>query len=119
MTVASDPFSDIVIRNSSGVICKPSQIFSRDKREEMNQFFTKNKRGPLARVHSLTHWSKSSGSSLKEGRVGVLAVWGLAATKSWECQLHRVTEEEVGTHVFRPRPCWIGRGEPTRYPLVG
>ena len=91
MPVASDPFSDIVIRNSSGVICKPSQVFSRDKREEMNQFFQKNKRGPLARVHSLTFWSKSSGSSLLYGSVGVPEVRGLTSTESRECQLHKVT----------------------------
>ena len=67
---AANPFASINIRNAEGTILKPHQVFSEDKRREMNLYFNKHKRGPLARILNLAVWRTEMETSPKLGSSG-------------------------------------------------
>ena len=65
-TVTS-PFQNIIIRNAQGIRIEYADIFSADKRREMNAYFNDKKRGTLARIQvigGLTGEESSTRSSI-------------------------------------------------------
>ena len=44
------PFGNITIRNAKGVVLTMDELFSIDKRIELNEYFKNHKRGNLAKI---------------------------------------------------------------------
>ena len=50
VTISNNIFRDVPIYNSGGEKLGAHQLFSEDKRKEMNQFFSDSKRGPIVNI---------------------------------------------------------------------
>ena len=50
VTISNNTFRDVSIYNSKGEKLEAHQLFSEDKRKEMNEFFNESKRGPIVNI---------------------------------------------------------------------
>ena len=86
--VASNPFINIAVRNAQGEIVPVEQLFSRDKREELNGYFERVKRGQMAHIMSLRDWyhgGKPSSSSRGAEGAPLIAGSRLAGSRVHSC----------------------------------
>ena len=56
------PFGNITIRNAKGVVLTMDELFSIDKRIELNEYFKNHKRGNLAKILKFQDWLEERGT---------------------------------------------------------
>ena len=62
--VASNPFMSVAVRNAQGEVVPVNQLFSKDKRAELNGYFERVKRGQMARIMKLEEWVEGEETAL-------------------------------------------------------
>ena len=84
---ARNIFKGIKIYNSEGERLTNEQLFSSDKRIEMNKYFEENKRGPIMKVYKgsemLAETNKIDGPDIKAKGVGSISrLWQMARSRT-------------------------------------